>query len=185
MSDFEVLKYYQQRQMERRNQNKISTREDRNTETHAENRKKERWISTKRNGSKMDEVTNAKDMAEARKALLQSFPGSFINSRDEFIAHMKANECILLSNCETPEDIECKVLEWFSRAAFKSQPYSQEWRNRKFHEFMLRGINAFLETNFSPEDMEIIYQKLGNRIRHELTVGFVEHGKDIEWLENQ
>lgn len=33
--------------------------------------------------------------------------------------------------------------------------------------------------------METIYQKLGNRIRHELTVGFVEHGKDIEWLENQ
>lgn len=133
----------------------------------------------------MNAETNAKDMAEAREALLQSFPGSFINSRDEFIAHMKANEYILLSDCETPEDIECKVLEWFSRAAFKSQPYSQEWRNRKFHEFMLRGINVFLETNFSPEDMEIIYQKLSNRIRHELTVGFVEHGKDIEWLENQ
>ena len=45
---------------------------------------------------------------------------------------------------------------------------------------MLRGINVFLKTNFSPEDMEIIYQKLGNRIRHELTVGFVENGKDIE-----
>lgn len=129
--------------------------------------------------------TNAKDMAEARKALLQSFPGSFINSRDEFIAHVKANEYILLADCETPEDIECKVLEWFSRAAFKSHPYSQEWRNRKFHTSMLNGINTFLDTGFSPEDMEIIYQKLGNRIRHELTVGFVEHGKDIEWLENQ
>lgn len=52
MSDFELLKYYQQllveileerkkRQMERRNQNAISTCEDRNTETHAENRKKD------------------------------------------------------------------------------------------------------------------------------------------------
>lgn len=48
MSDFEILKYYQQhlveileerkkRPMERRNQSKISPREDRNTETHAEN----------------------------------------------------------------------------------------------------------------------------------------------------
>ena len=46
MSDFEILKYHQQRrtqkrQLERRNQNKISTCEDRNTETHAGNRKKD------------------------------------------------------------------------------------------------------------------------------------------------
>ena len=36
-------------------------------------------------------------------------------------------------------DIEAKVLEWLSRAAFKTAPYSQEWRNRRFHEFMLSG----------------------------------------------
>ena len=113
---------------------------------------------------------------------MQSFPGSFINSRDEFIAHEKANEYICLNDCKTPEEIECKVLEWFSRAAFKSQPYSQEWRNRKFHAFMLDGINAFLDTNFSGNDMGIIYQKLGNGIRHELTVEFVKRGKDMKWL---
>ena len=130
----------------------------------------------------MDTDTRIKDMAEARVALLRSFPGSFINSREEFIAHEKANEYIILGDCMTPEDIECKVLEWFSRAAHKSQPYSQEWRNRKFHTFMLDGINAFLETDFSPEDMGIIYQELGNGIRHELTIEFVKHRKDIKWL---
>ena len=130
----------------------------------------------------MDAETMEKAMEEVRAALLQSFPGSFINSRDEFIAHEKANEYICLNDCKSPEEIECKVLEWFSRAAFKSQPYSQEWRKRKFHAFMLDGINAFLDTNFSGNDMDIIYQKLGNGIRHELTVEFVKRGKDMKWL---
>ena len=77
------------------------------------------------------------DMREAREALLLSFPGSFVNERNEFIAHLQSNQYFILSNCEYPEDIDCKVLEWLSRAACKGQPYSQEWRNRKYRKFML------------------------------------------------
>jgi hypothetical protein len=33
-------------------------------------------------------------MAEARAALVGAFPGSFINSRDEFIAHLRTNQYI-------------------------------------------------------------------------------------------
>lgn len=65
-------------------------------------------------------------MIEAREKLLECFPGSFINSRDEFIAHPRTNQYFLLNNCEKVEDIEAKVLEWLSRPSFKTQPYSQE-----------------------------------------------------------
>lgn len=116
------------------------------------------------------------DIKECRKALLNAFPGSFINEQDEFIAHPRTNQYIILSDCKTPLDIECKVLEWFSRPAHKTAPYSQEWRNRRFQEFMRNGCNAFLDTSFSEQDMSIIYSALGNAINHEKTIRFIESG---------
>ncbi len=96
------------------------------------------------------------DMQEVRLALLTSFPRSFINERDEFIAHERTNQYIILSNCKAPIDAKCKVLERFSRPACDGKPYSQEWRNRKFREFMLNGINSFLDTSFTEQDMDIL-----------------------------
>lgn len=120
------------------------------------------------------------DIQECVQVLLQSFPGSYVNDRNEFIAHPRTNQYIVLSNCETPLDIECKVLEWLSRPAHKTAPYSQEWRNRELHEFMLNGINAFLDTGFSEEDISKIYEALGNRINHEKTIRFIESGYDFK-----
>lgn len=125
---------------------------------------------------------NYGDTMKARKKLLVSFPGSYINSRDEFIAHPRTNQYFLLADCMTPEDVQAKVLEWLSRAAFKTQPYSQEWRNDRFHNAMRVSINAFLGTAFTEEDMETIYCKLGNRINHELTMDFILTGYDTVWL---
>lgn len=121
-------------------------------------------------------------MKEAREKLLECFPGSFINSRDEFIAHPRTNQYFLLNNCEKVEDIEAKVLEWLSRPSFKTQPYSQEWRNRRFHEFMLAGVNLFLDTDFSGEDMELIYTYIGNAANHNLTLDFIDHDMNMKWL---
>lgn len=124
------------------------------------------------------------DMQEVRSALLTAFPRSFINERDEFIAHERTNQYIILSNCETQLDVECKVLEWFSRPAHKTAPYSQEWRNIKFHEFMLNGINAFLDAHFTEQDMDEIYCALGNAINHEKTVRFVKSDYDFGVLKD-
>ena len=44
---------------------------------------------------------------------------------------------------------------------------------------MLNGINDFLETRFSVEDIEEIYTYLGNRVNHKKTVRFVESGYDM------
>lgn len=119
---------------------------------------------------------------EARRALLASFPGSYINLQDEFIAHPRTNQYFLLADCKAPEDIEAKVLEWLSRPAFKTAPYSQEWRNRKLHEFMRAGVNAFLDMDFTEEDMEVIYGSIGNAINHDLTMEFIRREMDVGWL---
>lgn len=122
------------------------------------------------------------ELNECKLVLLQAFPESFINERDEFIAHKRSNTYLCLGNCKKPIDIECKVLEWFSRPASKGMPYSQGWRNKRFRKFMLEGINDFLETDFTESDMEEIYQHLGNAINHEKTVQFVESGYDFKVL---
>lgn len=51
---------------------------------------------------------NYGDMMKARKKLLVSFPGSYINSRDEFIAHPRTNQYFLLADCMTAEDFDAE-----------------------------------------------------------------------------
>ena len=87
-----------------------------------------------------------------------------------------------MEDCENEFDVKCKVLEWFSRGAYKTCPYHSNYHNEVFHNFMLNGINEFLGTNFTREDMAIIYQKLGNRVRHSLTEEFVNSCYDMELL---
>ena len=122
------------------------------------------------------------DLKEAVDSLVKAFPNSFINERGEFIAHLRTNQYIVLHNCKSPLDIECKVLEWFSRPACKTQPYSQEWRNRKFQEFMRNGVNDFLDTSFTEADMFKIYDALGNCIHHQKTIDFIESDYDFDKL---
>ena len=151
-------------------------------EIHIKNRENLEWLELSREALKKLFRKTYEDMEECRAALLEAFPGSFINKNDEFIAHPRTNQYFILKDCSTPEDIKCKVLEWLSRPAFKTQPYSQEWRNRKFHEFMLNGINNFLDTSFTEEQIAVIYEHLGNAIRHKKTIEFVSNSYNLDVL---
>lgn len=113
--------------------------------------------------------------------LMRCFPGSFINHNMEFVAHLEANQFFRLDDCASEFDIKCKVLEWFSRGAYKTAPFGER-KNKRLHEFMLRGINDYLGTDFTEDDMENIYTRLGNRCNHELTVRFIESGYDMRLL---
>ena len=117
--------------------------------------------------------------------LSKAFPGGFLNGQGEFIAHKKANEYFRLTDCETELDVKCKVLEWLSRAAYKTAPFRRALDNTALHIFMLNGINDFLETRFSVEDIEEIYTHLGNRVNHKKTVRFVESGYDMAVLKEE
>lgn len=122
------------------------------------------------------------DKYEMLKRLMKCFPNSFLNGSGEFIAHVFANEYFILENCKTELDVKCKVLEWFSRGAYKTEPYRSKRQNETFHEFMLNGINKFLGTNFTQADMEDIYTYLGNAIKHQKTIEFIEGGYDMSFF---
>lgn len=116
------------------------------------------------------------------KKLARAFPKSFINSALEFIAHKEANSWFRLEDCESEFDVKCKVLEWLSRDAYKTCPFYSDLSNKTFHDFILNGINCFLDTEFDKSDIEEIYTYLGNRCNHEKTVRFIESGYDMAVL---
>ncbi len=115
--------------------------------------------------------------------LMEAFPGAFIYRNGEIIVHKKANSYFLLKDCVSRLDVQCKVLEWLSRDAYKTEPFESTTKNIQFNEFILEGINTFLGTNFTENDMEEIYTYLGNRCNHQLTVRFIESGYDVSMLE--
>lgn len=114
--------------------------------------------------------------------LTRCFRGSFVNEHGEFIAHRRSNTFFRLDNCENELDIKCKVLEWLSRAASKGQPYKADKDNLVFQQFMLDGINAYLGTNFSYDDIDEVYTYLGNGCNHAKTLVFIETGYNVSML---
>ena len=71
------------------------------------------------------------------------------------------------------------------QGAYKTAPFYRELDNTALHIFMLNGINDFLGTRFSADDIEQIYTYLGNRVNHQRTVRFVESGYDMAVLKEE
>lgn len=118
----------------------------------------------------------------AIKKLMNCFKGSFINHNFELILYPKTNLYISLEGVEKRKDLIFKLLEYCSRDCFKTQPFKSNKRNQQYHDEVLRCLNKFLHIDFTEKDMELIYQKLGNGINHELTEKFVNSGYDLEVL---
>ena len=72
-------------------------------------------------------------------------------------------------------DLVAKILEWLSREAAKSM-YKE---SQKYH---LDGINTFLGTNFTQDEMMEIYTYLGNSCNHKRTLLFIDSGYDLSVL---
>ena len=113
-------------------------------------------------------------LVECIKALLKSFPGSYINNNWEFIAEEKRNIYFLLCDCTEPIDVECKVLERLSEWAKNSD--ASCWRIRD-------GINDFLGTDFKNSDMRKIYEHIRNADNHETIRKFISSGYNMEIFE--
>lgn len=128
-------------------------------------------------------MIDAKEMMRLMNCFIRS--GAFINHNLEFIAHRRGEAYFRLQDCETVLDVQCKVLEWLSRAAYKTEPWRAKRKNDEFHQEMQQGINAYLGTEFTTQDFDLIYSRLGNRCNHALTVRFVESGYDLAVLEEK
>lgn len=114
--------------------------------------------------------------------LMRCFAHSFINQYGEFIACRDTNAYFKIDNCKSELDIKCKVLEWLSRDAHKAEPFRARRRNEEYRAFMMGGINRYLGTAFTAEDMNEIYTYLGNACNHEKTIRFIESGYDMSIL---
>lgn len=133
-----------------------------------------------------EETKKEKELDSTYSLLKECFPKSEIlyhMDPIEFVAHPRGNTYFILGNCETKLDIDCKVLEWFSRAAYKTEPYKTDYNNQVFHNYFLNGINKYFNTNFTEKDIEIIYTYLGNACHHQKTIDFIESGFDMSILE--
>lgn len=115
------------------------------------------------------------DNAEIRTRLAAAFPLMFVNRYNELIIHPKRNSYFRLDGVENERELEAKILEWLSREAAKSiYPWS-----RLYH---LNGINSFLGTDFTQEEMNEIYTYLGNACNHEKTLRFIDSRFDLSIL---
>ena len=113
-----------------------------------------------------------------RGRFMRAFPLFYINHNLEAIVHPRRNSYFCLEDVQTETDLIATILEWLSREACKGG-------TKKIQAYHLDGINDFLGTSFSQEDMEIIYTYLGNRINHAKTLRFIESGYDISILKEE
>ena len=111
--------------------------------------------------------------------VMKNFPDSYINQYGELIISEIGNVYFTATNCDTKEDIICKLLEWCSRPIAKGEPYATTKRNREWRNSLLCGYNNYLGTNFTQEDIYLIYDKLGNVVNHELTLEFIHSNYDL------
>ena len=120
---------------------------------------------------------------EALYYLKYLFPGSFINEPNELILIPETNLYIILSDCHTKLQLFAKVLEWCSRDSCFSLHYMVMKFNELYWKQNRKALNSFFDQNWSHEDMSLIYETLGCRVNHELTIKFIESGFDLQVLE--
>ncbi len=113
---------------------------------------------------------------------MKHFKNSYINNNLEVILLPKTNGYFAIKNCRNEVDIKCKIIENISRDCFKTQHYSRLKDNKKMWQENLMALNNALKTDFSQQDIELIYNKLGNGINHKLTKKFVESDFNMEVL---
>ena len=126
------------------------------------------------------------EVLRTQARLLEAFPGGTLHGSGEqieFCSPGNSGVSFILSSCETEKDVKRKVLEWFSRAAYKTAPWISEKKNREYHERMLAGINAFLGTSFTEQDIETIYTYFGNAIKSRDAEAFIDGGYDMRFFE--
>lgn len=117
--------------------------------------------------------------------LMNSFPNSFINYLGEFIADRETNQWFRLEDCHTETDVQCKVLEYLSRAACKTQYYRSETKNNNKQNEMRKCINNYLGTKFTADEMMTIYTYLGNGCNRSKTILFIESGYNVRILTDE
>lgn len=115
--------------------------------------------------------------------LAEGTPDGKITKLEFFLT--KKNDYVVLTNCKTREDVYVAVIEQAVRPAIKSIWYKQNWRNRKYRKEIADGLAEFFAIDFRDSDLEYIYTKLGNGIRHEIAYEFIAKHCSVVWLKQR
>lgn len=102
-------------------------------------------------------------------------PNCFISPIFELIVEPRNNIFFRLEDVETELDMKCKVIAWLSRPSVKGVGAQCQKKMRAI-------FNEYLETDFSPEQIEQIYMYLGNDCNREKTIKFIESDYDFNIL---
>ena len=101
-----------------------------------------------------------------------------IRMQNELIFSLRTDSSFSLKDVTDETQLKAKILEWLTRTAVKAVSPKE----RKLH---FEGINKLLGTNFTLEEMTDIYTYLGNGIKHDLCVKFVESGYDMTIIQKE
>ena len=125
--------------------------------------------------SKKELLTEENALKNIVNYALTAFPKSFINNNDEFIFEPRNNVYFGLRNVESELDFKCKMFEWLSR------PIAYEL-NKYWSPKVLYSFNRLIGTSFTKNEMETIYDRLGNEVNRTLTIEFIKSGYDLKLL---
>ncbi|MEG1256634.1 hypothetical protein [Clostridium sp.] len=117
-----------------------------------------------------------KDYIEKFIDIVENYsPKCFINRNNELIVEPKNNIYFRLEDIETELELKCKVLAWLSRPSCKG--VSRYWQKR-----IRTIINEFLCTEFTVDEMELIYTYLGNDCNRNKSIEFIKANYDLKIL---
>jgi len=111
--------------------------------------------------------------------ILSAFGHSGINSNLELILIRETGSYINLNEVYSEIDLKRLCLVSVSRDCYKTQKYRYPSINNDFHKRNLDKLNKARGTNFTKDDMEIIYQHFGNGLNQDLAASFVVSGYDM------
>lgn len=81
--------------------------------------------------------------------------------------------------CQSKLDVQRKVIEYWSRDAYKTQ-FAGEEVSEIIQDYIRQGINEYLKTDFDRDDMELIYTYLGNGINSKLCEEFIKNKFNLD-----
>ena len=116
--------------------------------------------------------------------LESSFAKSYYND-DTFTIRLNAYKNIISFRVCKEESyilLKARVLEWCSYKAVYFNEYIQSWRNEKIKNMLLAGINHFLGTDFSKENMKNIANEIGNAKDRTKTISFIKSNYNFKIL---
>lgn len=122
---------------------------------------------------------------ELLKKIMKTFGCSFVNTSNELILDPKSNIWFSLNDIESEIELKCKVLEYVSRHASKTEPYRIHKLNDSYQRRNRENINYILGTNFTHDEMRLIYTRLGNCVNRKLSLNFINSGFDLKLLSKE